>query len=261
MRGARVRGVVLAAVSLVTALAALPRAARAQDFADEAAIVEGEGNAYKTPQRFAYELTFGPYKPDIDGEFNGVRTPYADYFGNGQHLLIRTELDYQILHRYGSLGVGIGLGYFSVTGTAPVANGTGLPSGDQSQLKVVPLSLSAVYRFDYLLETHNIPLVPFGKLGLDWAYWQITDGNGNIADDGNGGRGRGGTFGWHAAAGVALMLDFIDPDAARDFDQDLGVNHTGLTFEYYHSDISGLGQSGRLHVGDNNWTLGLVLEF
>ena len=57
------------------------------------------------------------------------------------------------------------------------------------------------------------------------------------------------------------MLDFIDPDAARDFDQDLGVNHTGLTFEYYHSDISGLGQSGRLHVGDNNWTLGLVLEF
>ena len=189
-----------------------------------------------------------------------MRTPYADYFGSGQHLLIRTELDYQFLHRFGSLGAGIGLGYFSVTGTAPVANGTGLPSGDQSQLKVVPVSLSAVYRFDYLLDNRNIPLVPFGKLGLDWAYWQITDGNGNIAEA-NGDKGRGGTFGWHAAAGLALMLDFIDPDAARDFDQDMGVNHTGLTFEYYHSDISGLGQSGRLHVGDNNWTLGLVLEF
>ena len=260
MRGAQAR-TALSGVALLAALTALPRAARAQDFADEAAIVEGEGNIYKTPQRFAYELTFGPYKPDIDGEFNGVRTPYADYFGSGQHLLIRTELDYQFLHRFGSLGAGIGLGYFSVTGTAPVANGTGLPSGDKSQLKVVPLSLSAVYRFDYLLDTRNIPLVPFGKLGLDWAYWQITDGNGNIADDGNGGHGRGGTLGWHAAAGIALMLDFIDPDAARDFDQEVGVNHTGLTFEYYHSDISGLGQSGRLHVGDNNWTLGLVLEF
>jgi hypothetical protein len=258
--GARVRGA-LAAVGLFAALAALPRAARAQEFADEAAIVEGEGTAYKTPQRFAYELTFGPYKPDVDGEFNGVRSPYADYFGSGQHLLMRTELDYQFLHRFGSLGAGIGLGYFSVTGTAPMADGTGRPSGDQSQLKVVPLSLSAVYRFDYLLETRNIPLVPFGKLGLDWAYWQITDGNGNIADDGNGGHARGGTWGWHAAAGVALMLDFVDPDAARDFDEDLGVNHTGLTFEYYHSDISGLGQSGRMHVGDDNWTLGLVLEF
>jgi len=259
-RGSLLRGVLGGATLLATPLA-LPRVAGAQEFADEAAIVEGEGNAYKTPQRFAYELSFGPYRPDIDGEFNGVRHPYADYFGNGQHLLMRTELDYQFLHRFGSLAAGIGIGYFSVTGTAPVANGTGLPSGDTSNLKVVPVSLSAVYRFDYLLETRNIPLVPFGKLGLDWAYWQITDGNGNIAVDGGGDHGRGGTFGWHAAAGVALMLDFIDPDAARDFDQDLGVNHTGLTFEYYHSDISGLGQSGRLHVGDNNWTLGLVLEF
>jgi hypothetical protein len=251
----------LLALAALGALAASPGQARAQDFADEAAIVEGEGHAYRTPQRFAYELTFGPYRPDIDGEFNGVRSPYADYFGNSEHLLMRTELDYQFWHRYGSIAAGLGVGYFSVTGTAPVADGTGLPSGDKSQLKIVPVSLSAVYRFDYLLENRNIPLVPFGKIGLDWAYWQITDGNGNIASDGNGGHGRGGTFGWHAAAGVALMLDFVDPDAARDFDQDLGVNHTGLTFEYYHSDISGLGQPNRLHVGDNNWMLGLLLEF
>jgi hypothetical protein len=246
---------------VVTALGATTGAVRAQTFADEADIVEGEGNGdYKTPQRFAYELTFGPYKPDIDGEFHGARTPYADYFGSGQHLLIRTELDYQFLHRFGSLAAGFGLGYFSVTGTAPVASGTGALSGDQSNLKVVPLSLSAVYRFDVLLEQRKIPLVPFAKLGLDWAYWQNTDGNGNIAASG-GGHARGGTWGWHAGGGVALMLDFIDPDAARDFDNDLGVNHTGLTFEYYHSDISGLGQSGQLHVGDDNWTLGLVLEF
>ena len=34
-----------------------------------------------------------------------------------------------------------------------------------------------------------------------------------------------------------------------------------ITFEYYHADISGLGLANRLHVGDNNWTLGLLLEF
>ena len=43
----------------------------------------------------------------------------------------------------------------------------------------------------------------------------------------------------------------------------LDVDRQGavLTFEYTHADISGLGRSGRLHVGDTTWTLGLLLEF
>ena len=61
--------------------------------------------------------------------------------------------------------------------------------------------------------------------------------------------------------GLALVLDFLDPEAARDFDADLGVNHTSLTFEYRHADISGLGEANRLHVGDNNWSLGLMFQF
>ncbi|HVV53432.1 MAG TPA: MXAN_2562 family outer membrane beta-barrel protein [Polyangia bacterium] len=252
-----------AAGAALTALVALPRAARAQqDFASEANFVEGSDSytPYRTPQRFAFQLTFGPYRPDVDGEFNGLRDPYAQYFGSGQHLMTRIELDYQFWHRYGTIAGGLGVGYFSVSGNSPTAMSLS-PSGDESTLKVVPVSVSAIYSFDYFLETRGIPLVPYGKLGFDWAYWQITDGNGNIADDGHGGHGRGATLGWHAAAGLMLMLDFLDPDAAHDFDQDLGVNHTGIAFEYYHADISGLGESNRLHVGDNNWTLGLVLEF
>lgn len=236
------------------------RPARAQTFASEADLVEGN-HRFRSPQRFAFELTFGPYRPDVDGEFDGRRNPFGGYFGSADHLLIRAELDYQIWHRFGSLGVGLGAGYFTVSGTAPIADQMGVFSGDQSTLKVIPMSLSAVYRFDYFLETSKFPLVPFAKLGLDYAYWQITDGNDNIATDGMGGHGRGGTAGWHVAGGLALVLDFLDPDAAHDFDEDMGVNHTALTFEFFHSDISGLGQSNRLHVGDNNWTLGLLLEF
>jgi hypothetical protein len=136
-----------------------------------------------------------------------------------------------------------------------------LPSIDKSTLKIIPVSVSAIYRFDYFLETRRFPLVPFGKLGLDWAYWQITDGNDEIATDGQGGTGRGGTLGWHAAAGLQFALDFIDPDAARDFDSDLGVNHTSLIFQFTYADISGLGMSDRLHVGDTNWSLGLMFQF
>jgi hypothetical protein len=53
----------------------------------------------------------------------------------------------------------------------------------------------------------------------------------------------------------------LDPEAARSFDSEMGVNHTGIMFEYGHYDISGLGASDRLHVGDNAWTVGLLLEF
>ncbi len=219
---------------------------------------------YRSAQHFAFELKFGPYRPDVDSEFvgrsNPPRTPYKDYFGNSRHLLSQVELDWQILRKFGSLGLGVGIGYYQVTGTAPQAS-DGEPSGDTSTFKVVPISVSAVYRFDFLFEDHNIPLVPYGKLGLDYAYWQITDGNGNIATDGRGGNGRGGTLGWHAAAGLALMIDYFDPEAAHDFDSDLGVNHTALTFELSHADISGLGQKDRLHLGDTTWSLGLLLEF
>jgi hypothetical protein len=141
-----------------------------------------------------------------------------------------------------------------------VASNPVILSADKSTLTVVPVSLSAVYRFDYYLERDGFPIVPHAKLGLDWAYWQITDGNGEIARAA-GGRARGGTLGWHAAIGVALVLDFLDPVAARDFDVEMGVNHTALVFEYGHADISGLGRSDRLHLGDDTWTLGLLFEF
>jgi hypothetical protein len=254
-------GIMLAAslAGLFVGLAAGP--ARAQSYASEAQIVEGEPVHYKSPQHFAFELRFGPYRPDVDSEFNGVRTPYRDFFGEDRHLLMQMEVDYEFFHRFGTLGVGLGVGYFNVSGNSPVANGTGAPSGDTSTLKVYPFALSLVYRFDYFLEQRRFPLVPFGKAGLDYAYWQITDGNDEIATDGRGGEGRGGTPGWHVAAGFALVLDNFDPESARDFDSDLGVNHTALVFQYTYSDISGLGTSNHLHLGDRTWSLGLLLQF
>ena len=250
----------LALVLALGSSAFAPRHAHATD------ILAAEGDEstphrFRSPQHFAFELKFGPYRPDVDSEFGGARTPYKDFFGNSRHLMSQLEIDWQIFRRFGSFGVGVGFGYFDVTGKAPVGNGSGLVSGDNSTLKVVPFSLSAVYRFDYFLETRDFPLVPYGKLGLDYAYWSITDGNGEIAHDGMGGSGRGGTTGWHAAAGLALILDVFDPEAARDFDSDLGVNHTAITFDFSYADISGLGSANRLHVGDKTWSLGLLMEF
>ena len=141
---------------------------------------ESPRHRFRSPQNFALEaFEFGPYRPDIDSEFEGrstpARTPYATYYGNARRLLTQLEVDWQIFRRFGSIGVGVGVGYFSVAGTAPLDSG--LPSGDRSTLTVVPFSVSGVYRFDYLLETRDIPLVPYGKLAAStWRFSACTTG-------------------------------------------------------------------------------------
>ena len=64
-----------------------------------------------------------------------------------------------------------------------------------------------------------------------------------------------------AAVGLSLVLDFFDQNGANQFDEEMGVNHTHLFFEYGHIDVSGLGQAHRLHVGDDTWTAGMMFEF
>ncbi len=256
----------IAAGAVLAAGLALGPSAHAQfsmtdDFGAE--INAQPGTHYHTPKYFTVQLTFGPYRPDIDSEFSGQpikRTPYADYFGNDRHLLMQVEAAYEIWQKVGTISAGLSVGYFSVDGPAPAADHSG-PTGDKSTLRVVPVSLSAIYRFDYYLVRDDFPIVPHAKVGLDWDYWQITDGNGQIATDSMGGHGRGGTLGWHAAVGVAVVIDKLDPDAAKAFDVEMGVNHSALVFEYGHYDVSGLGESNRLHVGDTTWTLGLLFEF
>ena len=157
--------------------------------------------------------------------------------------------------------MGLGLGYFSASAKSPLGNGSGLLSIDESTLKIIPLSASAIYRFDYFLEQRRFPLVPYGKIGLDWAYWQVTDGNDEIATDGQGGKGRGGTWGWHAAVGHLVRARLHRSGGGARLRPDLGVNHTSLIFQLTHADISGLGMENRLHVGDTNWSLGLMFQF
>lgn len=218
-------------------------------------------NAYGTPQRFAFELRFGPYRPSIDSEFQGTgRAPYREFFGNHRRLMSQVELDYQLWRGFGSLGVGVGAGYFSASGNNPLADGTGV-SGDRSTLLLVPLSASLVYRFDWTYQRWHVPLVPYAKAGLDYVLWQVKNGNGEVARDPSGGRGRGGTVGWHVAAGLQLVLDFFDPNSARQFDREVGVNHTYLFVEYGRWDVSGFGSENKLRLGDTTWLAGLMFEF
>jgi len=225
--------------------------------------ISGGDDRYKTPQRFALELRFGPYKPNVDSEFSGTdaRQPYADFFGSSRRLMSQLEFDYQPIQHIGSLGIGIGIGYFNETGHDLKADGSALPSADTSTLRLIPVSGSIVYRFDLPWERLHIPLVPYAKVGLDYVIWTVRDGNGEIPTGPSGAKGQGGTFGWHGVVGLSLVLNFLDPGAARQFDTEMGVNRTHVFAEFGHYDISGLGAKQKLHVGDDTWMAGMLFEF
>jgi hypothetical protein len=229
---------------------------------------------YRSPREWAIELRFGPYAPDVDSEFSGGATPYKTMFGGKRHLMSQLEFDWQFFQAFGSLGVGAVVGYYNESAKAFVfdpttgkcqpdpksTTGACLLSGDMTSLRLIPVAALLVYRWDVAAAHWKIPLVPYAKLGLNYTFWEINNGNGNVPEY-KGGHGSGGTAGWQAAAGMSLLLDILDPDAARGLDMETGVNHSYVFFEWNHVDASGLGMSKKLHVGDSRWVLGLMFEF
>jgi hypothetical protein len=126
-------------------------------------------------------------------------------------------------------------------------------TGDETALRLIPLSASLIYRASMLAERTKLPLAPYAKLGLDCTFWSMSETSRSSSTDGV-------SYGWHAAAGIALLLDVVDPEGARDLDDETGINHTSAFFEVAYVG-TGLGFGGpQLQVGDTTWLGGLMLE-
>lgn len=237
------------------------------DFDSASDMTAGDGldRHARSPRTMALEFHLGPYRPDVDSGLGNGATPHQTMFGSSTHILYQLELDYELLQSFGTLAIGGSVGYFNETAKAFVAGTNGLPtdtrSSDDTSLRLIPLALLVVYRFDVLAARWQVPVVPYVKAGLDYTFWRITDGNGDVATLTQGDRGSGGTLGWQASVGLALQLDALDSGAMRELDSDSGLNHVYLFWDWSHVDASGLGMSHRLHVGDDTWSAGLLVEF
>ncbi len=256
---------------LVLATSALAAGqARAQGIYHDNSFVEDNAlEAWNgTPREYAIEARFGLYTPDVDSAFGASTTkPNAFIFGNEKRPMFQMEFDWEIFQEFGTLAVAGAIGYYKENAWACkqielLADPTTCArSGDNTSLRLIPVAALLVYRMDEGARQWKIPLVPYAKIGLNYTVWTVNDGNGNVPDYIGGGRGQGGTAGWQAAVGMSLLLDFLDPGAARGFDADSGVNHTYAFFELDHIDGSGLGRKNVLHVGDDTWFTGLMFEF
>ncbi len=196
---------------------------------------------YASPRWGAFEMSAGPYRPNVDSEFGGSG-PFSSIFGNGRGVMFRADAAYSLFVSYGSLDVGIGAGYTQRTGKGQLPNNGG-PSSDDTSLKIIPTRVSLTYRFDVLaLRYRWLPLAPYARVSFDRYWWWITNGSGDTAKAGSR-TGSGATNGYSFSGGVALLLDSIDPTLARDMDRDTGINHTYIFVDFTNSHITDFGSS------------------
>jgi hypothetical protein len=211
-----------------------------------------------SPQNYAFEIRFGPYPPSIDEEFGGT-TPFEDTFGKKKRYLIGVEFDWQALRIpwVGTVGPGFGLGYTRYKGDTFVANSRTERAQQETTLTLLPAYAVAVLRVDVLARETPIPLAAYGKLGLGYALWSVSDGDG-VADY-EGTKGRGASYGWQFALGGMFLLDCLDESSAIEMDNTTGVNNSYFFFEWYDSTLDCFG-GDCMHVGTSTWMLGLALE-
>lgn len=220
-----------------------------------------------TEQSFAFEIKLGPHKPLIDRDPTLSPDPYYATYGNGPMLMGELELDYQLWRPFGlgSLAAAFAIGYGEKFAPAIDAT-TSARASESTGLRLFPMKLLAVYRFDWLAHKHNIPLVPYIKGGFVAEPWWIVKGGKTEMADGQ--EGIGVRYGVAATIGLALQIDFLDPRLARDFDTSAGVNHTYLFAEWSVTEVNNFGlnrnAAGKIvgmDLSSRNALFGLAVEF
>lgn len=209
-----------------------------------------------SPRTGALEIKLGGYKPRIDTEEGLTGTPYKDTFNNASMLLFELEIQRYLYQGIGTAGVGFSAGYAEKYANTETEAGD--PAEEKTALKVAPLKLNALYKFDYAAFRWHVPLVPYGKLGLIYMPWWIEKGGEtqNLGDH----AGKGGRWGYGLTVGASFLMDILEPRLARDFDSDIGVNHTYFFAEWTYAEVNNFGSSG-LVLSSRHWMFGLALDY
>jgi hypothetical protein len=190
------------------------------------------------------------YRPDIDSDFASPG-PYERVFAGGDRWMFRLGISKALYTAMGSVEVGVRTGYFEDSANGLNLDGTRSPV--ETKFRVIPSSLALTYRFDWPVERYRIPLAPYVRATLERYNWWVSDVDGETES--------GATNGWSATAGLAFLLDILDPGSARDLDRDAGVNHTYLFFEATKSSVDDFGSSSSLDLSDEDFAFGGGLLF
>lgn len=212
--------------------------------------------AAESPRWGTFDIKVASYRPDVDSEFHGTATPYADVFGTKRGWFPKILVSYTVYDQFISVDVGAGSGWFR-------ASGKGLyeqpyqgsyVSQDSTTLKIIPATLAVTVRADGFAERWPVPLTLYARAALERYHWMVTNGSGTQTN-------KGATNGWSVAGGVGFQLDFVDPALSRELDADSGVNRTWLFFEVEKNFIDDFGSKKSWILSDSRLTLAGGLRF
>ncbi|HEX5661341.1 MAG TPA: MXAN_2562 family outer membrane beta-barrel protein [Polyangiales bacterium] len=191
-----------------------------------------------SPMWMGLELRVGPYRP-------GNSRAFGNYFENDRGWMLNVEFDVTLYHipYVGQLNAAFNWGWSNYDARARLPGGG--TSDEKTEFTVYPIGLLGVLRIDALARHTVVPLTFAGKLGYELVRWKAVTGDVTERDGLNKG------LRWGAQA--AFELDWFDRGTARRMDEDWGVNHTYLLFEWYESKSKG--------VGDSTFTFGLGAQF
>jgi hypothetical protein len=229
--------------------------------------------------RWHVGVRLGPYVPGIDAQVGTKnsegRGPYQAMFG-GYNIMPMLDVDRVLWDRLGQLGAGISIGYLSKSAkafqTKPYPGDTDIfprSEGDNTSFHLIPLVVSAVYRFTYPDDEYGIPLIPYARAGIGYYVWWSTSPDANFAVVCNGGgmppcpnenKAAGASLGFVGSIGLSIRAERIDAAAARSM-RESGIQHAGFYGELSYGKVDGFGSSTKLSVGDTTWFAGAEFEF
>ncbi len=214
----------------------------------------------ESPRWGSVDLGASTYRPSIDSQSGlAAPLPYQQIFGNGRGWMFRVGVSRALFTQAGSLEVGVKTGYFRDSGKSlqvdPTTGAiTNQKSADTTSFNIVPSSLTLTYRFDLLADRWSIPLAPYGRVALERYNWWVTGGPGSSTKTGA-------TNGYSATGGIAFLLDFLDPDLARELDADTGINHTYLFLDVTKSWVKDFGSSKSWDLSDEKASVAFGMMF
>jgi hypothetical protein len=218
-------------------------------------------------------IRVGPYIPDIDKQLGKSPGPYEQMFG-GYRVLPMLDVDRMLWSGFGQVGVGISVGYMQKTARAfkmssdPNATDR-VRASDDNKFRLIPMALTATYRFTWLDDNYGIPLVPYARGGLSYYLWWINAPGGDLAKVCKGGgmepdcsqnKALGGSLGLQGSIGLSIRAERIDASTANSMRQS-GIMHAGIYGELSLAKVDGFGSDKKLSVGDRTWFAGVDFEF
>jgi hypothetical protein len=252
------RGAAVAGLVVVLGGAVVPGRAMASDTADRPIATGLVG--------FGVELKGGPYRPAMgSSDATGADQVWGTTFSNGSNPLYQIGFDVELFRSFGTAGLGGSFGFVQYLGKGIyAASGTQAP--DTTVFNLVPLALTAFYRFDLFADV-GFPLVPYLRGGLAYDVWWVTIGTGAISrfvtnrnDPSTDQIGRGGKLGLTGAAGLSFLLNSLEPHSARNLYESTGIRAVYLFGEFSASDVNGFGKSG-FDFSSQTWNVGAYFEF